>query len=289
MFLTLEKLQQRVPEIIAAATRATLPVAEVHTYAMPGPGRDSAMAPPPPADASGWELVRLGERWGVPAGADPASTPDTLIWGYAGDGGSNHWLPATLRVPEGWHGQPVLLAMDWDGRRGSSVEAIAYLDGQVLAGLDEFHRTLMLPPTAHEGAHTVLIRCLIPIPQRFCGLSLQLRDETIFHLGHTMRAQLEAIGTFQDSDLAHHQLIESLNAAYNMLDLREGWQSERFADSALRALERLKVNKFEGSSDLSADDGNLQTFKRSNLPTIVATGHAHLDVGWLWPVWRTRQ
>ena len=24
-------------------------------------------------------------------------------------------------------------------------------------------------------------------------------------------------------------------------------------------------------------------------PTIVATGHAHLDVGWLWPVWRTRQ
>ncbi|HJZ46270.1 MAG TPA: glycoside hydrolase family 38 C-terminal domain-containing protein, partial [Roseiflexaceae bacterium] len=218
-----------------------------------------------------------------------ASTPDTLIWGYAGDGGSNHWLRATLRVPEGWHGQPVLLAMDWDGRRGSSVEAIAYLDGQVLAGLDEFHRTLMLPPTAHEGAHTVLIRCLIPIPQRFGGLSLQLRDETIFHLGHTMRAQLEAIGTFQDSDLAHHQLIESLNAAYNMLDLREGWQSERFADSALRALERLKVNKFEGSSDLSADDGNLQTFKRSNLPTIVATGHAHLDVGWLWPVWRTRQ
>jgi alpha-mannosidase len=24
-------------------------------------------------------------------------------------------------------------------------------------------------------------------------------------------------------------------------------------------------------------------------PTIIATGHAHLDVGWLWPVWRTRQ
>jgi len=290
MYLTLEKLQQRAPEIIVAATRAIQPIAEIYTYAVPGPAGESAMSPPPPADAPGWVLVRAGDRWGIPAGADPAAEFSTLIWGYAGDGGSNHWLRASLSVPEAWRGQPVLLAMDWDGKRGSSVEAIAYLDGAALAGLDEFHRAVMLPAAAHEGEHELLIRCLAPIPQRFGGLSLQLRDETIFRLGHTMRAQLEAVGSFQESDLARYALIERLNTAYNTLDLREGWGSRRFADSALRAFERLNVKRLEGSSgDVEASNANLQTFQPSNLPTIVATGHAHLDVGWLWPVWRTRQ
>src|SRR5215212_4647077 len=138
MFLTLEKLQQRVPEIIAAAIRASLPLADLQTYAVPGPGADSAMSPPPPADAPGWAPLRAGDRWGIAAGADPQAATPTLIWGYAGDGGSNHWLRASLRVPAEWQGaieagQALpLLAMDWDGRRGSSVEAIAYLDGAVL-------------------------------------------------------------------------------------------------------------------------------------------------------------
>ncbi|HEU5101701.1 MAG TPA: glycoside hydrolase family 38 C-terminal domain-containing protein, partial [Roseiflexaceae bacterium] len=231
---------------------------------------------PPDADARGWARVRAGDRWGIPAGADPTAESDTLIWGFAGDGGSNHWLRASLSVPEAWRGQSVLLALDWDGKRGSSIEAIAYLDGVALAGLDEFHRSLMLPATAHEGTHELLIRCLAPVPQRFGGLSLQLRDETIFRLGHTMRAQLEAVGSFQESDLARHALIERLNSTYNTLDLREGWASQRFADSAHSALQGMEA------AVPSPDRSPVS-------PTIVATGHAHLDVGWLWPVWRTRQ
>ncbi|HEX5690345.1 MAG TPA: alpha-mannosidase, partial [Roseiflexaceae bacterium] len=34
---------------------------------------------------------------------------------------------------------------------------------------------------------------------------------------------------------------------------------------------------------------NVPTFQPSNVPTLVATGHAHLDIAWLWPLWRTRQ
>jgi alpha-mannosidase len=283
MFLTLEKLQQRVPEIIAAAIRATLPIADIQTYAVPGPGADSAMSPPPPADAPGWAPLRAGDRWGIPAGADPQATTPTLIWGYAGDGGSNHWLRASLSIPTEWQGHPVVLAMDWDGRRGSSVEAIAYLDGDVLAGLDEFHRALLLPASAHTGVHELLIRCLTPVPQRFGGLSVQLRDQTIFRLGHTMRAQLEAASTFQESDLARHALIERLNAAYNTLDLREGWGSAQFADSAHAALEGM------GDGGWGMEKGSPTPIPHPPSPTIVATGHAHLDVGWLWPVWRTRQ
>src|SRR5215207_8870144 len=129
MFLTIGKLQQRVPEIIAAAIRASEPIIDLQTYAVPGPGSDSAMSPPPAADAPGWAPLRAGDSWGSAAGADPHAQTSTLIWGFAGDGGSNHWLRASLSVPAEWQGQQVVLAMEWDGKSGSSVEAIAYLDG----------------------------------------------------------------------------------------------------------------------------------------------------------------
>jgi alpha-mannosidase len=273
MLLTLEKLKRRVPEIVTAATRDTQPIMEIQTYAIGRPGQASAMSPPP-ADSSGWAPLRADDRWGI--AAEPDGEPNILIWGFAADGGSNHWLRASVQVPEAWRGQQVVLAMDWDGRQGSSVEAIVYLDGQTLAGLDQFHRAVLLPAAAHDGAHQLLIRCLVPAPQRFGGLTLQLRDESIFQLGQAMRALLQAVETFPDSALERHALIDRLNTAYNTLDLREGWQSERFAESARAALQELGV----GSRELQ---------KTTPTPTIVATGHAHLDVGWLWPVWRTRQ
>jgi alpha-mannosidase len=279
MLLTLEKLKRRVPEIVTAATRDTQPIMEIQTYAIGGPGQASAMSRPP-ADSSGWAPLRAGDRWGT--AAEPDGEPNILIWGFAADGGSNHWLRASVQVPEAWRGQQVVLAMDWDGRQGSSVEAIVYLDGQALAGLDQFHRTVLLP-AAHDGAHQLLIRCLVPAPQRFGGLTLQLRDESIFQLGQAMRALLQAVETFPDSALERHALIDRLNTAYNTLDLREGWQSERFAESARAALQELGVEGWRSGHHSQAQDSQLPT------PTIVATGHAHLDVGWLWPVWRTRQ
>src|SRR5581483_8492953 len=158
--------------------------------------------------------------------------------------------------------------------------AIVYLDGQALSGLDEYHRSALLPQQTHDGEHDLLIRCYTPYRQPFGGLSLKLRDETIFRLGQAMRAALEAVETYRDSDLAKHDLLARLNDAYNALDLREGYQSERFAESAATALERLNVGTLESSKAGTADSTNVPTFQPSNVPTIIATGHAHLDVAW---------
>src|SRR5437773_2563912 len=209
MLLTLDKLKARVPEIIAAAIRATRPLDHVLTCAAPGDIAESAMAGPPTADAPGWRPLRCGERWGLAPGVDPEALPRAIGWGIPTDGGSTHWLRATLRVPEEWRGEPVLLAMGWNGviqsgleaiaaqegqalarleeyRRQlllqaiahgdqASLEAILYLDGRALAGIDEYHRAVLLPIEAHERAHETLIRCYLPFAQRFGGLSLQLR------------------------------------------------------------------------------------------------------------------
>src|SRR5260370_10498220 len=107
-------------------------------------------------------------------------------------------------------------------------------------------------------------------------MSLQLRDEAVFQFGQTFRAALEAVVTYADSSPVRHALMNRINDAYNLLDLREGTQSQHFADSARTALGKLRKGLTAG-------------LERGQRSRIVSTGHAHMDVAWLWPLWRTRQ
>jgi alpha-mannosidase len=150
-----------------------------------------------------------------------------------------------------------------------------------------------------------LLRCFVAFPQRYDGLRLLLRDNKIFRLGQMLSAMLGAAGTMPDSALERHRLLEALNAAYNMLDLRESWQSDRFARSAHRALDYLQQLLPVGGQNLddrpefasSSTDDRRQPVLENDVagnsalgtPEVIATGHAHLDVAWLWPLWRTQQ
>lgn len=273
---TIEKLKLRIPDVIAAATRATQTIELVRACIAPGAVAESAMAPPPPADAPDWKPLRIGERWGEHPAVDPAAQEQSLGWGIPVHGGSTHWLRVRFSVPEAWRGQSVLIGMTWQGGGQASLEGIAYLDGQTFAGIDEFHRSVLLPPSAHRGDHDLLMRCYLPYPQRFEGIRLILRDDTIFQLGQMLRAATEAVETYPGHDPNGHTIVQRLNAAYNLLDLRDGWQSLRFAESAHAAFAQLR-------------NGLTAGLERGQRPTLLATGHAHLDVAWLWPLWRTHQ
>ena len=275
LFFTVEKLKARLDEIRAAAIRATRPIDHVLTCPAPGAPPDNAMAPAPPRDDPAWRPLRAGERWGGDP-HNPDRPVERIPWGMPVDGGHNHWLHAPIRVPDEWRGRHVMVRLHWEGHGQASVEGIAYLDGRTLAGIDEPHPAVLLPESAHEGQHDLLIRCYAPYAHPFGGLELQLRDEAIGRLAVTLYAVLEAIGTYRDSDPEKHALLDRINRAYNLLDLRDGWQSESFAISAGAALTFLRET-------LTA---NLEPGQR---PTILATGHAHMDVAWLWPLWRTHQ
>jgi alpha-mannosidase len=285
--LTAEKLRRRIidmgewgdprtsPSIYTAAVRATIPLEDVYTIPAPGAPPDNAMTPPPAPEDSGWRPLPKGEQWG----GDPHNPDKPAIrigWGMPADGGHNHWLRATLAVPAEWRGKTVRLHMKWEGRGQASVEGILYLGGKALAGIDEPHDAIVLPAWTHEGEHEILIRAYAPYRHPFGGLTLQLWDEQIFQLATTMFAAFGASETMRDAEPAKHALLERVNTAYNMLDLSEGWQSDAFAQSAYQALEYLRRELTAG-------------FVGGTRPSVIATGHAHMDVAWLWPLWRTRQ
>jgi Alpha-mannosidase len=275
LFFTVEKLKARLEEMRAAIIRDTRPITGVWTCPAPGAPPDNAMSPPPPPDDPSWRPLKVGERWGGDP-HNPDKPDEPLPWGMPVDGGHTHWLRATLRVQEEWRGRQVQVRLRWSEEGHAGIEGILYLDGRALAGIDEPHPAALIPESAHEGEHEALIRCYTPYPRPFGGLELQLRDEIIGRLTAVMYAVLDAISTYRESDPEKHALLDRINRAYNLLDLREGWQSERFAISAGAALTFLRET-------LTA---NLEPGQR---PTILATGHAHMDVAWLWPLWRTRQ
>lgn len=271
------QFDRRIPEILAAAVRERAPIAEVWTCPGPGDRDAAAMGAPPPPDNPAWQRITPGERWGMAPGDAPDWEPPRLDWEIAPTGGSTHWLSFRLEVPPPWRGRSVHLTLGWVGNRLDQVESIVYLDGAALAGLDWGHRTTLLPPETHERGGALLIRCAVAFPRPFGGVELQLRDEAIFRLGHTMRALLDAARTMATDLPVRHRLLGALGRAYQALDLREGWQSERFAASATAALDEL-------DTELRA----LDTLPATG-PTILTSGHGHLDVAWLWPLWRTRQ
>lgn len=279
MVFAAEKLRRRMPEILGAALRATLPVEDVQWCVAPGAPVDSAMAPPPAADDAAWQPLRPGQLWGGAPGVDLTAPRQEIGWGIPVNGGGNHWLRARLRLPEAWSGHQVLLGLVWEGKNVGSLEAIAYLDGEVLSGFDEFHRTMLLPESAHSGSHELIIRCYVPYSMPFGGLFIHQRDTTLFRLGHMLNALLEVVETASDTDGQRHVVLQAINDAYNLLDLREGFGSERLAQSASAALERLHQipSRPAGATP------------EAGVPSVLATGHAHLDVAWLWPLWRTRQ
>jgi len=219
------------------------------------------MTPPPSPASEEWQPVEVGQLWGRKH--------------------ATVWLKTELQVPEPMRNDPVILQLHWDSPSSDGLilrlEATAFLDGIAVGAFDYYHKELQLPPHAADGQpHEVTIQVYTSEPIPFRGLTIHNRNETAWKLYHVIETVLDAALALDENDIVRHTLIERLNAAYNMLDLREGYSSARFVASAKEAIAYLQEHLRDGLED-------------GNRPRVVVTGHAHLDLAWQWPYWRTRQ
>ena len=85
---------------------------------------------------------------------------------------------------------------------------------------------------------------------------------------------LDVARLLKPDDARRIGLLAHIDAALKLIDLRPG-NPERFADSLVAARDRADALYADADADA--------------MPTIVATGHTHIDVAWLWRVRETRQ
>ncbi|MBI3175512.1 MAG: alpha-mannosidase [Chloroflexi bacterium] len=183
--------------------------------------------------------------------------------------------------------QPIALHLPL-GEAGdfSHPEALAYVDGAPYAACDRHHQEFLLKPEWCNGQEHVLALhgwtglggvergdFFTKLYMRPCAV-VQIHQPTRDFIA-LARTALDTANSLDENQPAKHHLLNALNEAFNILDTRAPLGDEAFYASVEPALQALKAGLEKAGAPLDV--------------VIHATGHAHIDVAWLWTLGQTRR
>ncbi len=249
----LDNLLARLQERIFVPLQVDVPL----VYAPATAGERSAMVT---ADRSGWTPVSRDLIWGEPDGY--------------------YWFGGRVRLPEGAEGKRIVVHVEAAfgsvmGR--SDPQCLVRVDGAIRQGVDGNHREFLLTNDARSGQEfDILIEAGTIEDRRQLGFGchLQVHDLEVDDLYYDLRVPLDVARLLAEDDPRRHFILNAVEAAVDVVDLRPG-NDARFRASLEQA--KAKAEVIYTSQDFEQK------------PTIVVTGHTHIDVAWLWRVRETRQ
>ncbi|MCX7681902.1 MAG: alpha-mannosidase, partial [Anaerolineae bacterium] len=213
----------------------------------------------------------------------PVITPNT----YWGEWMTDFVLRTSFQVPADWDPDlPVALYLPL-GEAGdfSHPEFLAYVDGRPYAACDRHHQEIVLPPQWRDG-HPHLLALhgwtglgglqvgepALKLFMRPCAVVLI--DQPTRDFIATARVALGVANCLDEHHPARGRLLNALDAAFTVLDTRYPLGPTFYA-SVPRAHAVLKEGITGAGAALDVE--------------VVATGHAHIDVAWLWTLGQTRR
>ncbi|BCL83712.1 alpha-mannosidase [Ktedonobacteria bacterium brp13] len=258
---TIQKITQRLAliEPLVYQQRHTIPAFRFTTL----PGARDSPAPLIGADVddSAWQIIEAGTYWAQ--------------WQ------TNFVLRSHFQIPVDWDSnKPIALYLPL-GEAGDFVhpEALAYIDGIPYAACDRYHQEILLQACWQDGqAHTLALHGWTSGAEgnrpsmRPCEI-VQI-DQPTRDFVATARVALGAARMLDENAPARGKLLHALDGAFTTLDTREPF-SDAFYASIAPAHVALRSAISQAGAPLDV--------------TVVATGHAHLDVAWLWTLGQTRR
>lgn len=200
-----------------------------------------------------------------------------LVWGEP-DG--YYWFGGSVTVPPQAEGQRVVVHVEAAfgsvmGR--SDPQCLVRVNGAIRQGVDGNHREFLLTDKAKAGeVFDILIEAGTIEDRRQLGFacSLKVHDVEVDDLYYDLKVPLDVARLLAVDDPRRHFILNHVEAAVDLIDLRPG-NDARFRASMAKA--RAAVQPIYEAQDFE------------NKPMVVATGHTHIDVAWLWRVRETRQ
>ncbi|WP_433170176.1 alpha-mannosidase [Actinoallomurus sp. CA-150999] len=242
------------------------------------------------------------EIWHVPG--EPVPVAEALTATYApfqagtswGRPWSTSWLRATGTVPAEWAGRRVEAVFDlgfvgdWPGNQA---EALVYdLTGRPIKGLEPMNQYVPVAASASGGEQAglllemaanpdILANGFTPTPlgdkatagdeplYRFAAADLAVLDEDVWHLRLDTEVLAGLMRELSTDDPRRHEILRALERMLDELDIHD------VAGTAARARTHL--------ADVLARPAH------ASAHTVSATGHAHIDSAWLWPIRETKR
>jgi alpha-mannosidase len=266
-----DRLARALRERIVPATYAARQPMALEVWHVPG-------EPVPVADALGADYTPFapGTLWGRP-------------W-------STSWLRATATVPAGWAGRRVEAVFDLGflgGGPGFQAEALVYdLDGRPIKGIEPLNQYVPIAAPASGGEKVgflvemaanpdILINGFVPTPlgdittagdeplYRFGAADVAVLDEDVWHLRLDTEVLSELMRELSTDDPRRHEIMRALERMLDDLDIHDVAGTAAQARAALADV--------------------LSRPAHASAHTISATGHAHIDSAWLWPLRETQR
>jgi alpha-mannosidase len=262
---TAEKIAQRI--------RLIEPLVYRRRHALP-PFRH-IMLPSPMADPPVGTEVDDGD-W-------PVIKPNT----YWGQWMTNFALRTHFQVPADWDPDaPVALYLPLGGSGDfSHPEFLAYVDSAPYAACDRHHQEILLPPRWRDGeSHLLALHGWTGLGDVQSGefhtqlfmhpCAVVQIDQPTRDFIATARVALGVVNELDGNDPAKGHLLNGLDEAFKVLDTRHPL-GDGFYASVASAHAVLRDSIAQAGPPLDVD--------------ITATGHAHIDVAWLWTLGQTRR
>jgi alpha-mannosidase len=175
-----------------------------------------------------------------------------------------------------------LLYLEWQDQ----AEAVLYVEGVPYFGLDVAHRYCLLPARVSEAwVESVCVQTGIWHPEAaglsasgsvFTGAFIARRDDEVWHAYHDLNCLFEVMladrpGGSQLNHIGHQAPLNLVSPTYRRL--------LRLLDESIDSLDR------GGIGELRASLVPVYEELRESRPHFQATltGHAHIDLVWLWP------
>jgi alpha-mannosidase len=258
MFFTAEKIASQLPEIRRAIHREVQPIPRFKFFEGECPA-----ARCPFFDDRDWAEFKIGDSWG---GYDVLA-----------------WFRATVPIPAQFRGHKLALRFLVGPRDtgNSTAEALLFVNGRPLQGIDVWHEEVWLPPELlHDDELRIALKAwsgvmAVPDRRRFKLAQLVRIDEPterFFYLADTL---LKAVAVLDENDLRRVKLLRALNGAFHGIDFTQP-QSACFYESIAAAERYLRFQIERLQSD-------------GIKPTVIGIGHSHLDLAWLWRLCHTRE
>lgn len=212
------------------------------------------------ASSASWKEFGTGMRWG----------------GYK----YHAWFRTDVTIPKEMDGKTVAIIVHTgqEGWDATNPQFIAFVNGVLMQGLDVNHQEVVLTHSAKAGdEYRIDLHAYSGMKDSKVDLFAEVVsiDTKIRKLYYDIYVPLQVAGKLPEDDKKRIDILNALNNAVNLLDLRKPL-SPMFYDSVEKALEYLEnefYKKLCGPQEAEA----------------TCVGHTHIDVAWLWPLDQTRE
>jgi alpha-mannosidase len=258
-FFTLKKIQKLAKEINSAVYREVVDIPSFKYTVTECEG-----AHLPSYDDQNWQDFQVGSLWG---GYDVVA-----------------WFRARIIIPPEWIYERIYLRFLLGPRDEgeSTAEAMLYINGEMLQGLDVWHEEAWIPSERFQaGEISVAIKAWsgvlkVPAQRRFKLAQLIRADRQAEHLKYMTDTLLRTIIVLDENSHQRVEILETLNQTYLIIDFSDPG-SEHFYSTIAKAEQFLQTIMMVWES------------RTESKPKVIGVGHAHIDLAWLWRLKHTRE